>query len=100
MRCDSGGKLDPMTPAPISTAWGGGGGGEEFRFLSMNASLRAQRGLDKQQLACQERRMRGPQGQSSLTLRTREEEGPALSNTAAKGPARTCLPPDTPSAFF
>lgn len=90
--------MDPLTPAPISTAWGGGG--EEFRFLSINASLRAQRGLDKQQLACQERRMRGPQGQSSLTLRTREEEGPALGNTAAKGPATTCLPPDTPSAFF
>lgn len=88
--------MDRMTPAPISTAWGG----KEFRFLSMNASLRAQRGLDKQQLACQERRMRGSQGQSSLTLRTREEEGPSLGNTTAKGPARTCLPPDTPSAFF
>lgn len=44
--------------------------------------------------------MRGPQGQSSLTVRTKEEEGPALGKAAAKGPARTCLPPDTPSALF
>lgn len=44
--------------------------------------------------------MRGLQGQSSLTLRTREEEGPALGNAAAKGPARTCLPPEAPSALF
>lgn len=43
--------------------------------------------------------MKVPQGQSSLTLRTREEEGPALSNTAAMGPARAYLPPDPAPCF-
>lgn len=47
MRCDSGGKRGPHDSCTYQHSLGA----EEFRDLSTKASLRAQRVLDKQQLA-------------------------------------------------